>query len=109
MKDSCFISYVDTDSVFYIKILERGFIKDVCLLICPNIYEAFQTHSFDSIHIEKAKFSDRRVIHNNVYYSEFACFICFPKPISYMEYCFFYSFNGKDYLTEPQKFEIRNY
>lgn len=109
MEHSCFTSFVDIDSTFYIKILERGFIKNVYLLICPSFNDAIEKHSFDSIIIEKADFFDRRLIHDDLYYSEFICPICFSEPISSMEYCFFYQSNDKDYKTYPQKFEIQNY
>lgn len=107
MTNTCGTTFTDNDTIFWIKILETGWIKDVYLLLSTNIEDSIEKRNFGNIRLEKASHFSRENIGENTY-SEFICITSFSNPTDYMEYCFFYSIDGKDFLTKPQHFIVKN-
>ena len=101
------ITFIDDETVFWIKILERGWIDEVYLILAENIRSSMNLGNFKDLRIEKLTYISRENLQGNMY-SEFMIHLSFPKAISYMEYCFFYSIEGHDYMSEIESFTVRD-
>lgn len=94
----------DGETLFYISILETGWIYDVFLILTNEIKSKYEEGEFKQI---KAQFFDKETIDGKTF-SRFTVYHQFEEPTNFMVSFFIYTIEGITYVTKPMCFAVEN-